>query len=216
MTSHALTAADVLARLYAAVDDRHLAWLDDLTIAAGLRRHCTHCHAMATADGCDQCGTTPAEQAIATTLAIYPDFAITRVTEPQYRYLLAHTTSGEGIYLIRDDHGDIADFTEDVYEQCVREGQAAGLNPVYHVHSRYNLFATTGVQWNQAPVPPTNEDAVTHNDSTTRSLITREQAESWAGRALSDDEMDRLDDAIPNSSIPEAIATIIDSFQTAD
>ncbi|MFB7837814.1 hypothetical protein ACWIGW_44765 [Nocardia brasiliensis] len=43
-------------------------------------------------------------------------------------------------------------------------------------------------------------------------LITREQAESWAGRPLSDEEMDRLDDAIPNSSIPEAIGAIVDSF----
>jgi hypothetical protein len=43
-------------------------------------------------------------------------------------------------------------------------------------------------------------------------LITREQAESWAGRALSDDELERLSDAIPNSSIPDAVDTIVSSW----
>jgi hypothetical protein len=38
--------------------------------------------------------------------------------------------------------------------------------------------------------------------------ITREQLENWAGRALADDEVDTLDSCIPDSSIPEAIATI--------
>lgn len=42
--------------------------------------------------------------------------------------------------------------------------------------------------------------------------ITRDQLECWAGRELSDDEVARLDDAIPMSSIPEAIGTIVDSF----
>lgn len=44
-------------------------------------------------------------------------------------------------------------------------------------------------------------------------LITREQAESWAGRALSDDELERLSDAIPNSSIPDAVDTIVSSWE---
>jgi hypothetical protein len=43
-------------------------------------------------------------------------------------------------------------------------------------------------------------------------LITREQVESWAGRALSDDELERLSDAIPNSSIPDAVDTIVSSW----
>ncbi len=45
-------------------------------------------------------------------------------------------------------------------------------------------------------------------------LITRSQAESWAGRRLTAEEMDRLDDAIPHSRIPELIASIVDSFDT--
>ncbi|MCX4094516.1 hypothetical protein [Nocardia sp. alder85J] len=45
-----------------------------------------------------------------------------------------------------------------------------------------------------------------------RQLITRAQAESWVGRPLSDGEMDRLDDAIPNSSIPDAVGAIVDAF----
>lgn len=42
--------------------------------------------------------------------------------------------------------------------------------------------------------------------------ITREQLEQWAGRALSDTEIDRLDECVPNSSIPEAIGEICVSF----
>ena len=38
--------------------------------------------------------------------------------------------------------------------------------------------------------------------------ITREQLQDWAGRVLTDDEVDILDTCIPNSSIPEAVATI--------
>lgn len=41
--------------------------------------------------------------------------------------------------------------------------------------------------------------------------ITREQLEAWAGRELSDDEVAEIDDAIPDSSIPEAIGCIAES-----
>ncbi|SUE32668.1 Uncharacterised protein [Mycolicibacterium gilvum] len=43
-------------------------------------------------------------------------------------------------------------------------------------------------------------------------LITAEQASSWAGRALTADELDRLSEAIPHSSIPDAIDTIAASW----
>lgn len=43
-------------------------------------------------------------------------------------------------------------------------------------------------------------------------FLTREQLEAWAGRRLSDDDLGRLDEAIPNSSIPEAIDAIVASF----
>lgn len=39
--------------------------------------------------------------------------------------------------------------------------------------------------------------------------ITRDQLEAWAGRTLTDDEVYALDDAIPNSSIPDAVGTIV-------
>lgn len=46
----------VLDRLYQAVDDRHLSWLDDLTLAAGLTRRCA-CEALApAAAACARCG----------------------------------------------------------------------------------------------------------------------------------------------------------------
>ena len=43
-------------------------------------------------------------------------------------------------------------------------------------------------------------------------LITGEQAAEWAGRSLSVDELDRLSDCIPFSSIPDAIGTVVDSW----
>ncbi|KMO69774.1 hypothetical protein [Mycolicibacterium obuense] len=43
-------------------------------------------------------------------------------------------------------------------------------------------------------------------------LITAGQASSWAGRPLTADELDRLCEAIPHSSIPEAIGTIVASW----
>ena len=40
--------------------------------------------------------------------------------------------------------------------------------------------------------------------------LTRDQLEAWAGRALTDEEVEDLDRDIPNSSVPEAISTIVD------
>ena len=42
--------------------------------------------------------------------------------------------------------------------------------------------------------------------------LTYEQLAAWAGRDLSEEEIERLDEAIPNSSIPDAINTIVASF----
>ncbi|MGY2116673.1 hypothetical protein ACW9HR_22435 [Nocardia gipuzkoensis] len=47
-------------------------------------------------------------------------------------------------------------------------------------------------------------------------MTTKSEAEAWAGRPLTAEEMDRLDDDIPNSSIPDAIGAIVDSFETAE
>jgi hypothetical protein len=46
--------------------------------------------------------------------------------------------------------------------------------------------------------------------------IAREQLEAWAGRPLSDDEVQRVADSLPNASVPEAIATIVDSLTEGD
>lgn len=43
-------------------------------------------------------------------------------------------------------------------------------------------------------------------------LITADQASLWAGRPLGVDDMHRLADCIPHSSIPEAIDTIVCSW----
>jgi hypothetical protein len=40
--------------------------------------------------------------------------------------------------------------------------------------------------------------------------ITREQIEAWADMKLTDEQVEQLEEAIPNSSIPEAVGVIID------
>lgn len=44
------------------------------------------------------------------------------------------------------------------------------------------------------------------------SIITRAQLDEWAGRHLADYEIERLAKAIPHSSIPDAIGTIVDGW----
>jgi hypothetical protein len=46
--------------------------------------------------------------------------------------------------------------------------------------------------------------------------LTRAQLEAWAGRSLTDGQVEMLDDAIPNSSIPESVATICDQLGDGD
>lgn len=43
-------------------------------------------------------------------------------------------------------------------------------------------------------------------------MIDRATLEAWAGRALNDGEVIRLEECLKSSSVPEAIATIVDSF----
>jgi hypothetical protein len=77
-----------------------------------------------------------------------------RVAGRAYRYLIARNADEEGFYLVWDGPRAGVDFTEDVYEACAAEALTAGLKPVYHVWSRFNLFWTGGVIWHQVPAPP--------------------------------------------------------------
>lgn len=43
-------------------------------------------------------------------------------------------------------------------------------------------------------------------------LITYEQVEQWSGKRLDREQWERLNEAIPYSSIPDAIATIVDTI----
>ena len=43
-------------------------------------------------------------------------------------------------------------------------------------------------------------------------VISHEALEAWAGRPLSDSEVVRLEEVLHNSSVPDAIGTIVDSF----
>jgi hypothetical protein len=56
----------------------------------------------------------------------------------------------------------------------------------------------------------------TPRDEAITELISREQAEAWAGRTLTDELWNRLTECVPLSSVPEAIGTIIDSMDDND
>ncbi|MDT7785569.1 MAG: hypothetical protein QOF58_3988 [Pseudonocardiales bacterium] len=55
-----------------------------------------------------------------------------------------------------------------------------------------------------------------HLDSGATQLITRAQWESWAGRPLTDDDLARLRTAIPHSTIPDAVGTIVSGLDERD
>ena len=48
--------------------------------------------------------------------------------------------------------------------------------------------------------------------STHAIVLTEQELSRWAGRTLTVEELDRLAECIQHSSIPEAVATIVDSF----
>lgn len=55
--------------------------------------------------------------------------------------------------------------------------------------------------------------ARTHTSpSHTEMLLTQTQITEWVGRPLSPEEMQRLRNAVPSSSIPDAIGTIVEGF----
>lgn len=64
--------------------------------------------------------------------------------------------------------------------------------------------------WKRGPhaVPPLYELPYTGGSQ----LIDYDQVEAWTGRRLDAEQWDALNEAIPNSSIPEAIATIVDTI----
>lgn len=97
------------------------------------------------------------EEMVDTVIASYFDSgrrrgpSLVRFLDQDYRYLVARNSEGEGFYLVWGGADENADLTEDVYEECVNEGEAEGLKPAYHIYSRFNLFSTPGVHWYQIP-----------------------------------------------------------------
>ena len=77
--------------------------------------------------------------------------SLERCVDPTHAYLVAKNAEEEGFYLVWDGPNQNTDFTEDVWEACVMEGERAGLRPTYHVYARFNLFPTTGVHFYQIP-----------------------------------------------------------------
>lgn len=73
------------------------------------------------------------------------------IDDLSYRYLVARNADGHGFYLVWDGPAQNTDLTEAVYEECVAEGEKEGLEPVYHVYARYNLFGTEDVRFYRIP-----------------------------------------------------------------
>jgi hypothetical protein len=46
--------------------------------------------------------------------------------------------------------------------------------------------------------------------------LTREQLEAWCCMTLTDEQVERLEQVLPDSSVPEAIQTIVESFEEAN
>jgi adenine-specific DNA-methyltransferase len=69
----------------------------------------------------------------------------------EYRYLVARNTDDEGFFLVWGGAGENTDFDENVYEECAKEAEAAGLKPRYHVYGRLYLFQTSNVIFYQIP-----------------------------------------------------------------
>jgi adenine-specific DNA-methyltransferase len=76
--------------------------------------------------------------------------ALVRFDEP-YRYLVAKNADNQGVFLVWDGPDKNIDFTEDVYYECAREAQAAGLRAGYHVYARFYLYQTDNVRFYQIP-----------------------------------------------------------------
>ena len=70
-----------------------------------------------------------------------------------------------------------------------------------------DVYVLDGVEYEVVRPPQT---------SAADELISREQAEAWAGQSLSDELLDRLGEAIPQSGIPDAINTIVASIVADD
>jgi adenine-specific DNA-methyltransferase len=65
--------------------------------------------------------------------------------QAQFKYLVAHNSDAEGFFLIWNGSKGNTDFTEQTYEACAKEAQAAGLGQRYHVYARLYRFQTSNV-----------------------------------------------------------------------
>ncbi len=77
-----------------------------------------------------------------------------------------------------------------------------GLDLRWHTRRAADMTTTTTETASGTPAPV--------------SLITREQVQQWAGRDLSDVELERLQRCVLYSSIPDAISTIVTSWDCHD
>lgn len=69
-----------------------------------------------------------------------------------FRYLVAKNADDEGFFLVWEGANRNTDLTEDVYEVCAKEADAAGLKPsCYHVYARLYRYQTDGIRFYQIP-----------------------------------------------------------------
>jgi hypothetical protein len=66
------------------------------------------------------------------------------------------------------------------------------------------------------PVTPVADPDRDFSTLSSSPVITRAQVEEWTGQWISDDHLQRLSRALPHSSVPDAIATIVTNFQKHD
>jgi adenine-specific DNA-methyltransferase len=68
-----------------------------------------------------------------------------------FKYLVAKNTNNEGVFLVWTGPNGNINLTREVYESCVKEGKAAGLESVYHVYARLFVYQTDTVVFYQIP-----------------------------------------------------------------
>lgn len=99
------------------------------------------------------------------------------------------------------------------YPPGEKETSAQYTNRVTALARNHGVFRQCSIGWHEECSDPNGYDCMCSCHALGITL-TREQLEAWAGRELTDEEVEALDTAIPESSIPEAIATITEGLST--
>ena len=115
-------------------------------------------------------------------------------------------------------------FVKEYEEQLVAEYGAGDVDAASYAEGKRQAYeevlvtlldvptAEMTAYWGRTDRP----DPATHDlPSPSAVLVTYDQVEAWSGQRLTAEQWDALDEAIPNSSIPEAVATIVGGLSRA-